>query len=162
MFSACTLPLVIKLPADILPEAVTTLLDLLNVNAVLVLALPASLNTTPVLEPGITILPLILPTTLPIKFAAVTLPVTVMNPLPLVSVNVTFAVLLPTTKLVNVPTEVILGCADVVSTAVVKLAVSRFPALILVAAILPVTVRTLVDLLKVKLALPPRSPPSLN
>ena len=85
-----------------------------------------------------------------------------MNPLPLVSVNVTFAVLLPTTKLVNVPTEVILGCADVVNTAFVKLAVRTFPALILVAAILPVTVRTLVDLLKVKLALPPRSPLSLN
>ena len=50
---------------------------MLNVNAVLVLALPLSLNTTPVLEPGITILPEILPETLPTKVVAITLPTTV-------------------------------------------------------------------------------------
>ena len=44
---------------------------MLNVNAVLELALPLSLNTTPVLEPGITILPEILPCILPIKVVAV-------------------------------------------------------------------------------------------
>ena len=108
MFSACTLPAVIKLPADKLPEAVTTLLVLLNVNAVLVLALPASLNTTPVLEPGITMLPLMLPTTLPIKLAAVILPVAVRVPLPLV-LNVTLADPLPTIKPVNVPVLVMFG-----------------------------------------------------
>ena len=69
-------PPVVKLPADKLPDAVTTLLVLSNVNAVLVLAVPASLNTTPVLDPGIVILPEMLPTTLPIKFGAVTLPLT--------------------------------------------------------------------------------------
>ena len=61
---------VFKLPKLALPVIVTKLLVLLNVNAVLVLALPWSLNTTPVLEPGITMLPEILPTTLPMKFGA--------------------------------------------------------------------------------------------
>ena len=105
---ADTKPAVIKLPTSALPTIVTKLLVLLNVNAVLVLALPASLNTTPVLEPGITMLPLILPTTLPIKLAAVILPVAVRVPLPLV-LNVTLADPFPTIKPVNVPVLVMFG-----------------------------------------------------
>ena len=118
---ADTKPPVIKLATFALPAIVTKLLVLSNVNAVLELALPPSLNTTPVLEPGITILPEILPTTLPIKLFAVILPVAVRVPLPLV-LNVTLADPFPTIKPVNVPVLVMLGCAAVVNVPVKKLA----------------------------------------
>ena len=75
MFSVCTLPPVDILAAVMLPLIDTAFDILSNVNAVLVLALPWSLNTTPVLAPGITMLPEILPTTLPMKFGAYTFPV---------------------------------------------------------------------------------------
>ena len=59
-----------------LPLAVTAFDALSNVKPADELATPPSLNTTPVLAPGIVMLPEILPTTLPMKFGAVTLPVT--------------------------------------------------------------------------------------
>ena len=59
-----------------LPFAVTAFEVLLNVKPADEFAVPLSLNTTPVLAPGIVIFPEILPITLPMKFGAVTLPVT--------------------------------------------------------------------------------------
>ena len=57
--------ILVILPTDKLPAIVTKLLVLLNVNAITEFALPSSLNTTPVLGPGITILAVMLPTRLP-------------------------------------------------------------------------------------------------
>ena len=101
-------PPTLTLPIDALDATVTRLLVLLNVKAVLVLALPSSLNTTPVFEPGITMLPEILPITLPKKFRAVILPVAVRVPFPPV-LNVTLSVTLPTTNPVSVPVLVMFG-----------------------------------------------------
>ena len=103
-----TKPAEFKLATLALPDIVTRLLVLSNVNAVLELALPASLNTTPVLEPGIVILPEILPETLPVKlpmkFGAVILPVAVSVPVmlaPALSTTTTFAV--PALEIVTLP-----------------------------------------------------------
>ena len=59
-----------------LPFAVTAFEVLSNVKPADEFASPLSLNTTPVLAPGIVMLPEMLPTTLPMKFGAVMLPVT--------------------------------------------------------------------------------------
>ena len=75
-----TKPAEFKVPTFAVPAIVTRLLVLLNVNPLLELALPASLNTTPVLGPGITMLPEIVPSTLPMKYGAVILPVAVSEP----------------------------------------------------------------------------------
>ena len=51
----------------IVPFTFNVLLDLSNVKFALPLALPASLNTTCVFDPGAVMLPVILPAKLPIK-----------------------------------------------------------------------------------------------
>jgi len=162
---ALTLPVVVTLPPVILPVAVTnppvpilpifalpviltTLLTLSKVNAVLEFALPASLNTTLVLEPGITTLPEMLPEMLPMKFAAVILPVALKLPLPSL-LYVTFAVALPTTNPVNVPTLVILGWALVVNVPVSNNApiVPAFAYILAVVVMFPDAVNIPVDTL---------------
>ena len=98
---------------------------------------------------------------LPTKLLAVMLPDTARVPLPY-AIIVLLTLPSLTVNPVKLPTLVIFGCAAVVNVPDTKLAVNKLPALTLVPAILPVTVNTLVDLLKVKLALPPNSPASLN
>ncbi len=58
-----------------LPFAVNTLLEKLNLRLSLAPALPLSLYNTAVFDPGTTMLPLMLPITLPRNQGAVTLPV---------------------------------------------------------------------------------------
>ena len=67
----------------------------------------------------------------------------------------------PTTKPVNVPTVVILGCECVVSVPVIKLAFTKFPPLTLLALKLPSKVTRLPPVI-VKLAEPLRTPELLN
>ena len=137
------------LPILALPVIVTTLLDLLNVNAVTELALPASLNTTPVLAPGITILPEILPTTLPIKFGAYTLPVK-------------FAVLPDNSKLTVALAVVRLPAVIKLLPVMLPVAVIKPPVIRLAPVTFPVTDTEFDILLNVNAVLELALPASLN
>ena len=89
-----------------MPVNATTLVVLLNVNALLAAVLPASLNMISVVLPGAATLPVILPEKFPMKFEAVTLPAILILPalfiLPTVAVPLTL-------KLDSVPTLVMFG-----------------------------------------------------
>ena len=67
-----------------------------------------------------------------------------------------------TVKPVNVPTDVIFGCAAVVTVPVTNVPLRLPPVILPVALIFPVTDNKLVALLNVKLALAPALPASLN
>ena len=67
MIAVRAAPLPIKLVADTFPETVNTLEEVLNEKALLAPALPALLKITSPFEPGTTMLPEMLPCTLPMK-----------------------------------------------------------------------------------------------
>ena len=75
-----SVPAVAMLPPVIVPLAVSAAVDLLNVKPLLALAMLLSLKIICVLAPGEAILPLMLPTTLPIKYGATTLPAACTSP----------------------------------------------------------------------------------
>ena len=73
-------PPTVKLPPVIVPVTVSALVLLSNVKLAVALAVPESLNMTCVFEPGADKFPVILPTTLPTKVGATTLPLAVIVP----------------------------------------------------------------------------------